>query len=68
MNVGELRKILNKYPVDLPIVLASDSEGNGFSVLLSFSETCIEYDLDNSDVAEVLGNEVTSVLVLWPRR
>lgn len=64
MKVKELKKILNKYPDDLPIVLSSDGEGNSFS-LLYYLETNNIGDLDNSDV---VGNDTDKVLVLYPIR
>lgn len=36
IEVGELRRLLAGYPDDMPVVLAEDPEGNGYSPLASF--------------------------------
>lgn len=64
MTVKQLKKIINKYPDDLLVVLSSDSEGNSFSQLYHLETNNIGI-LNNSDVS---GNDTDEALVLYPTR
>lgn len=37
MNVGELKRLLNEFPEDTPVLLATDEEGNSFYRLSDIS-------------------------------
>jgi hypothetical protein len=42
ITVGALRELLADLPDDMPVILAKDPEGNGFSPLSSFSQAMYE--------------------------
>lgn len=82
MNVGELKELLDQYDDSMPIVLASDEEGNDFRWLSAYGDSFVkkgtthlyrtyhEDDIvEEIEVAEEYGDEVPEfepILVLWP--
>jgi hypothetical protein len=66
MTVARLRAELAKFPADMPVVTATDEEGNGFCNLLQV-EPYLEGEFDEATgtVREVAG-EVSQAVVIWP--
>ena len=70
MNVGEAKKILGCYEDDVEIVLAADSEGNGFAKLsvaeiADFDFTQMEL-IDDEELDHRQGLSRPVAIVLWP--
>lgn len=65
MTVGELRKSLESLADNLPVILASDSEGNHFRPLFDVVESALDANGEalHPDDAED-GDE--PAVVLWP--
>lgn len=74
LTVGELRKILEGLDPSLPVILQSDSEGNGYR-LAAYAEDGNFYDPQNSWSGEVYGpdevedcgsDKVIPCFIIWP--
>ena len=68
-TVGDLRKLLEILPDDMPVVLSSDAEGNGYSPL-SITERAL-YVQENTWSGEVFDpgdapDNAVIALVLYP--
>jgi len=73
ITVGELKKRLNDYPDDMPIILSKDEEGNSFSPLcengmyIYVPETTFHGEEVHGSVIHGLEeDECIEVVVLWP--
>lgn len=57
MNVKELKNLIDKLPDDMPVIIASDEEGNGFShfdgySISHYTEDDYEVDIHNPEDIE----------------
>lgn len=69
MNVRQLIKMLSGYDGDMPVVVASDAEGNGTPMLSDVGHSAMTDDgelVHPDDVADHEDDELTQVVVLWP--
>lgn len=81
-RVRDLKKVLEKLPDDMPVILSRDGEGNGFHPLAGHNDTYRYQELSPSE-GEVVGEDHdwdddpcdhtdcrysngVPVLVLWP--
>lgn len=71
-TVGSLRAALADLPDDLPIILATDEEGNGFEHLY-YIETSkyVKYDREintvhSDDLDDYDPEDLVDAVVLWP--
>jgi hypothetical protein len=72
MTVGSLRAALANFPEDLPVLVASDEEGNSFEHLYDV-EVSKYYEIDREiqtihpdDVDEYDQDDLSDAVVLWP--
>lgn len=80
MNVKELKEALANYPDDMPVILSSDEEGNGFNQLYDVAESMwfeSRYGGETYVMEEFIGTlgyteedrapeGAVKALVLWP--
>lgn len=57
ITVAQLRDALDAYPDNLPIIMASDEEGNLFQYLYEISTDMVDVQYDRKEIKG---------LVLWP--
>lgn len=67
MNVALLRAALASLPDDMPVILASDEEGNGFHKLSDAEESAYRegWSVEVVHPDDEQGDELRA-LVLWP--
>ena len=70
MTVGELKKALELWPDELPVVLSRDAEGNEhrplFEVGHGYYEAEAEWYGHATETADDAGPDAKLVVILWP--